>query len=584
MADLKPNYEVATPVNVATPNGRYRTVFAYSEGVSVDIELDKKQTSEQTNFFVLCSSAPTAHALSGKAATFLVPDKTEFPNVWKFSLEPTSKPTRFITSSRGLIRLLLSENGTLIETETAESNQPAKKHTFLEQFALYVLVALIIYAGLVYSNALEPFQKRLAVLLTAATVFASFFGIAITAKWFWRVIDVLQSKFGRRIFNSFVLSIGAFLLWSLAGPTKCLLDAYRFEAALSSATSSGSLEARYEDARRALVMFPNRIESYYVINRIIDDYRISNRALMRGFSQRIIGDEELENAISEFLNSDPSEPCACTRQSEVDLRHVQKQVLNWIYYRNAEAYGPLERPIDFVPSIEGKLSKDVIESRYFKLRKAVWDFESLDYPSLMSIGSDQRIRKLAIKSQSGSLAEIRENYAKMIIFMFGDPDIENDWGLRSDFPSDFLVQASLDKMVSHNIRICDFEKVRTYAADLLLLRQRSLDTGALWLEGPEKFETFNFFRLLRSSDDKIEAYLYIPAKGLLEISKTCGNWFSGANGEPGEAEKSAKFFRDNFPDWWKQNEEKWLKGSVESTEWSELRTTVISQANTNWRY
>lgn len=533
--------------------------------------------------FVLCADEPIALISSLVGAFQLRVQATKYTSVWRISL-PTSlnDTTVYISSpSSKTVRRLEAPGGRLVRKAISNLEPPAPSLPFWERIFVASVLALVILGSLFLLSAFDPLQKRFAVLIAAAGALLPFVGLSFEARPVWALAARVRQALGPKIFRGAFAMLFVGLGTAVYTPLDCLWRAYRFELAIETAVSPVGLETRYVGARRALIIFPNRLEPYFVISKLVDEHRVSSRNQMKEFSQRLIDDAHITGAIVRFLASDPAAGCRCTRQTAADLRHAQRQVLGWTYFRLAEKIGDLrghnKQPLSTgnpVLSFEfdKQLSDQTKQQDYYQLLKTLLTVDALSYAALYQVraGADASILPEEIRV---SFDLIEATPSKILSYLYSKKDSR----FRTNLAGDFLVQAAYDKLVLHHLWSCELPKARAYLAELMLLRARTADSGTLWLIGPEKFISLTLIRTLRASKATLHSFLYLPAYDLNLRLRDCPDWQT-------ESAKFKKLMTDDYPEWWKPDERRWFAGSIQGLTQSQLREILISSSHANWRY
>lgn len=499
-------------------------------------------------------------------------------NVVKFTFEDINRLGEFVVEGanrKQLALVLASENKySVLAPEIVECKEENIGHRLMA--ILLAVIAFMLFA--LYSGYFDELEKRYALLISAVGSAFAFFGLRFEKAQFWALIDDFCKIIGYRNFNIATTILLLISLYYLYNPIYCIYESYQYNKKIDKSSKTAIIAEKIDLSKNLVKSYPNRIEGYYVISKIVDDLRASDRNLLKEFSDELIDDEEFESSITNFINGDFE--CSCTNYEPSDIEHTKRQVLNWYFYRYAESFGIKEEALPAEAGFENLLSTEVKKSNYYKLRKSVWEFESRKYDELIEyVGNTKNINERLVDDLNNKFESIFEGLEDLRTSLYGSLVEDDDTlGIRSEFPNDFLVQASLDKMFSHDLRICDFKSARTRIAELIHLRRRARDNSNLWLESAEKFEVFQFFRLARSSQYTMGSQVYLPAYNLHRILEKCSNW------TPKLAEEILVDLKTDFPEWLKANEAAWLSGAVEGKSWSELNSTIVNMSQQAWRY
>lgn len=546
-----------------------------------DFELDFSDFhpvgSEQFTLHIFAPSPPDVWVKSNGQLAPIHPLATRLKNVWRVEFS-NSHP-------KDCLQIRQRENDSASLITSIETNPYIREiltveRPFRRSFqVLKILCILVIVAGLIalalHSDALSTLQKRFAVLIGTGLSALAFLGLKLTPEPIWNVLFRALRRWGSGPISAFLvlLLVGeAAFLWT---PTQCIFRSYLFERKIQQATTISQVSKRIELAKDAIVLFPGRIEPYVVLSKAINDLRISSRSQQKQVSQEFMQNADVRSAILGFLNNPV--PCDCSTTSNDDAEFAAQQILSWYFYREAEALKTTDAPLPSLPRFAADLHPQVTETRFYQLRAAVWKFETQDYEAVLERFARGADWARLHKNWPDDLRPTYDGYLEVRTALFADGS-RDGVNIRKDFPTDYLVQASLDKMFSHALRTCNFRFARQMIAETIHLRQRSRDTEVLWLDSAEKFEIFQFMRALRSTDMARNSGVFTPAQTILETVQRCDNWTVA------EQKSLTADLKQDFPQWMQPEEKEWVKGAVEGHSWGELSAKLVPSARNNWRY
>jgi hypothetical protein len=443
--------------------------------------------------------------------------------------------------------------------------------------ALLVLFLALLDWSL-YVDFLDAAQRRFAVVFAAALGAISIFNLKIPATILSRYPALLVSKARAKCAIAFSVLASLVLAYAAIGPLHCIWRAYLYDRHISTSLLAVETPKRIDAATEAMRIFPARPESYAVISKALDDLRYSDRRLLRKFAQDFVSAENgIRERILKFLNGD--ELCDCTAYAPSFIEAQRRRVLSWFMFREAEAH---ELGGDVAQKslwIEAQLSEKILNDPYYKLRHATWLLSNIDHTAALEVGIAVASNELIDPVLLAKKREIDAEFERVRSYVFGDLDDESGTGLGliSDFPNDYVVQLGLDKLFQHHLFSCDFEKAAIHFSQLLLLRQKSRDTGVLWLDGPEKLGALIFVRSIRASDAVFSSTLYLPASFMRDHYVRCPNW--GAS-KP----DFLNLLKNDYPDWWKADEGEWRKGTIEGLPWGAVAPLIQMMKSEAWRY
>lgn len=496
---------------------------------------------------------------------------------WRARIELVDLPTEIIcTSFDDEISVVLSCMGCTDDLAPRRQQGPYKRKRVLG-YVLLCLTALTILNWSLYAETLDQLAKRFAVVLTAVATALGVFGIRASNRTLFPFRWLLASEKSADVATALGALIVVGLTLNAIPPLSCIWRAYLYDQHLEDALIASEVPRRVESAKRAMAVFPERLEPYLLLAKGLDELRYSDRRLLRQLSIELTGpSSDVRDTIARFLNAEG--PCECTDFGSAYLNSHRRRVMGWFMLREAEATG---YPSAAMPDgfwVASHLPQDLKRGAAFQLREAVWEHEALSYARAREAHIGRPSTTFAAPDYPQAMGEILARVSTLRRNLYGILWGPDDYaGLRAEEPNTYEVQLSLDTQFQHHLLLCEFKEAGEFMSEILLQRQRSRDTETLWLDGPEKLTALRFVRSVRASEALMKTHLYLPAYDLRASYSQCPNSEDGVS----------SIWRDlesDFPEWLKPDEKQWRLGTVEGLTWGDLSKIARSRSKLDWRY
>lgn len=551
---------------------------------------------------------------------------TAIPRLWLLSTHELDEAGYFSVSTHSEKDVFLIVSCEKIEQFPAEYFESPREEVVVEwlTFSLPpVIFSALVLNFLIRNQFFTDIERGLAVLFTSVSAIAAYLGLRVSLSWVKAPFDFLRNRIGNKstIFISSVML--ALSLNFLIHPVSCLLNSYQYERFLINSLKSEDQSIKIDSALSAIKLVPERLEAFFVLERIAGQLRASDRNAQIAFYNDFLQNAAVLEAITDTINGDRQ--CHCLDLSDDELTYNKRQILSWLFHAAEISHGYRDGVNDHldqdgqrippqVPMFEGRIKPEIRETNMYRMRRALYEMERTNYTDVLQYYSSSRNRDIANKREIPGRPHMGVpnvvvfadgQYKKILKLLYAESPKEIrdrvSLGLRENFPSDYVVQIALDKVIKHDLLTCDFDSVLDFIPELIHLREQLLLTERIWLFGPDTLQTFQVFRALRVTEESSMSHVYLPSYNQLTNISRCDNWERRAE-EPDMWDKVRATFmvpqasstpasarlrsqlKQDFPRWLDPSEREWLRNTIDGLSWAQINTLVRDQVKTNWRY
>ena len=531
--------------------------------------------------------------------------QTEVPEIWKLKANRADKFTDLHLASNGDESISVVQS---IQNPPLSLALWAKRKTLPQELdsankvILIFVATLIVITIILKSQSLNNLDKNIAVLATAVGAVTTFFGLRLTPEIVWSVFRSTALKIGRIPFSMISSLVAMITVIVLVEPVFCLFHSFQYERQIALSLRAGELDDRQGHAIKALEIFPQRIEAYLVLSKVIGDHRVANRNRQTIVAGDLLKEEAVKDRIIEFINGNFE--CSCLSFADGEEEYYRNQAISWLFLLEETSRGYRDSvdirdntALPEHPSFESGLLDHAQQMHYYQLRKLIWSLDREDYRAILDVHKHQSYRssidteKRPFSIDARLFPKLDKILNELALLLYGNSE---DWtekgSIKNQFPNDFVVQLAMDRIFRHRLHTCDFINARLDMAEIIHMRRGLIDSERPWLFSSDILEVFQFIRSVRARPKTLETHVYLPAFNRAEHYLECDNWYQ-TNGKkpdkgntPSELEFVRQQLKDDFPKWYQPDEDMWRRNTVEGLSWLQLRELVEREGRSNWRY